>query len=188
MIIVGLGNPGKEYANTPHNVGFMAVNEIAKNNNIEFKLSKKHNAMIGEGIISGEKSYLIKPLTYMNLSGNAVRSFVEYYNIDLENVLIIYDDMDLPLGTIRIRKSGSSGGHRGMKSIIENLGTTNLKRIRIGIGHPETKNEVIDYVLHQLTKKEEESLLTSIQKVPQMIEMSINHNFEYMMNNYNGSK
>ena len=120
MIIVGLGNPGKEYANTPHNVGFMAVDEIAKNNNIEFKLSKKHNAMIGEGIISGEKSYLIKPLTYMNLSGNAVRSFVEYYNIDVESILIIYDDMDLPLGHLRIRKSGTSGGHKGMKSIIEN--------------------------------------------------------------------
>ena len=188
MIIVGLGNPGKEYANTPHNVGFMAVDEIAKNNNIEFKLSKKHNAMIGEGIISGEQSYLIKPLTYMNLSGNAVRSFVEYYNIDVESILIIYDDMDLPLGNLRIRKSGSSGGHKGMKSIIENLGTSNLKRIRVGVGHPETKNEVVDYVLHQLSKREQETLLHSIQLIPEMIEMCVAHNFEYMMNNYNGSK
>ena len=159
MIIVGLGNPGKEYANTPHNVGFMAVDEIAKNNNIEFKLSKKHNAMIGEGIISGDKSYLI-----------------------------IYDDMDLPLGNLRIRKSGSSGGHKGMKSIIENLGTSNLKRIRVGVGHPETKNEVVDYVLHQLSKREQETLLHSIQLIPEMIEMCVAHNFEYMMNNYNGSK
>ena len=159
MIIVGLGNPGKEYANTPHNVGFMAVDEIAKNNNIEFKLSKKHNAMIGEGIISGDKSYLI-----------------------------IYDDMDLPLGNLRIRKSGSSGGHKGMKSIIENLGTSNLKRIRVGVGHPETKNEVVDYDLHQLSKREQETLLHSIQLIPEMIEMCVAHNFEYMMNNYNGSK
>lgn len=188
MVIVGLGNPGKEYEKTPHNVGFMCANKIAQASNMEFKLSKKHQASIAEGIINGEKTYIIKPLTYMNLSGNAVSSFVNYYNIDINDIIIIYDDMDLPLGNIRIRKTGSSGGHRGMKSIIECLKTQEIKRIRVGISHPGEKDEVIDYVLHTLTKQESSVLEKTIDKMPELIDTLTTAGFDKMMNTYNGSK
>lgn len=186
MVIIGLGNPGKEYERTPHNVGFMMVDEIARVNNITFKLEKKHEALIGVGTISGEKCYLIKPLTYMNLSGNAVRSFVEYYNIPNEDILVIFDDMDLPLGKLRIRKSGSSGGHKGMKSIIENLKTTEINRIRVGIDKPKEGMQVVDYVLHNLTKLEMSILEETIKKAPEMIDITIKQGINYMMNIYNG--
>lgn len=185
MIIVGLGNPGKEYAKTPHNVGFMAVDMIAEYYNIKFMLSQTHQAMIGEGIIEGEKCYLLKPLTYMNLSGNAVRSFMEYYKYSIDDLLVIFDDLDLPLGKIRIRETGSSGGHKGMKSIIENLGTDKIKRIRIGIGKP-TDTTVVDYVLHTLTKEEYNELNNTIEKTPLMIKTTIKEGIKTMMNEYNG--
>lgn len=170
MLIVGLGNPDKKYSNTPHNLGFMALDVIAKNKGIEFKFSEQHNAMISEFYSDEDKIYLLKPWTGMNSSGNPVKSFVESYKISFDNILVIYDDMDLELAKLRFRNSGSSGGHRGMKSIIENLGTSNLKRIKIGIGHPENKENVIDYVLHQLTVKEMESLLPSVEKIPEMVD------------------
>lgn len=186
MVIVGLGNPGKEYEKTPHNVGFMMVDEIAKANNINFLLEKKHEALIGTGYIKGEKCYLIKPLTYMNLSGKSVRSFIEYYKIPVEDILVIYDDMDLPLGKLRIRKNGSSGGHKGMKSIIENLGTQEFARIRVGIDKPNENMEVVDYVLHQLSKKELEILNETIMKAPSMIDVTIKDGLNTMMNLFNG--
>ncbi len=186
MVVIGLGNPGKEYEKTPHNVGFMMLDYIAEVNNITFKLEKKHEAMIGVGTISGEKCYLIKPLTYMNLSGNAVRSFVEYYNIDKDEILVIFDDMDLPLGKVRVRKSGSSGGHKGMKSIIENLKTTDINRIRVGIDKPKEGMQVIDYVLHKLSKAEFEILNETIKKGPDMIDSVIKTGINNMMNIYNG--
>lgn len=186
MIIVGLGNPGKEYAKTPHNVGFMAVDKLTEKYNIKLNLSSKHQAMIGEGIIDGEKCYIIKPLTYMNLSGNAVRSFMEYYKNSVDDLIVIYDDMDLPLGKIRIREAGSSGGHKGMKSIIENLGTDKIKRIRIGIGKPAEGTQVVDYVLHKLSKEEQMELDSAIDLTPQMISMTIKEGIKTMMNNYNG--
>jgi len=188
MVIVGLGNPGKEYEKTPHNVGFMCANEIAKSNNMHFVVSKKHHASIAEGIINGEKIYIIKPLTYMNLSGNAVKSFVDYYKIDINDLIVIYDDMDLPLASLRIRKTGSSGGHKGMKSIIESLKTTEIKRLRVGISHPDDKGEVIDYVLHTLSKKEMEALSSTINKMPEIVDCIVNMGFDKMMNIYNGSK
>ena len=186
MVIIGLGNPGKEYEKTPHNVGFMMVDEIAKCNNLTFKLEKKHEAMIATGIIAGKKCHLIKPITYMNLSGNAVRSFVEYYNIDINDIIVIYDDLDLPLGKIRIRKNGSSGGHRGMKSIIENIKTSEFTRIRIGIDKPKEGMQVVDYVLHKLSKVETEILEETIKKAPLMIDEAIKSGVNSMMNIYNG--
>lgn len=188
MIIVGLGNPGKEYEKTPHNVGFMCVDEIAKKHQIEFKLSKKHQALIGEGMIENQKCVLIKPVTYMNLSGYAVESYIHYYNFNIEDIVVIYDDMDLPLGNIRIRKSGSAGGHRGMKSVIEYLKTNEIKRIRIGISHPDNRSEVIDFVLHHLNKTEEDALNKSIHKIPEIVEDALNSGFDKMMNKFNGSK
>lgn len=186
MIIVGLGNPGKEYELTPHNVGFMMVDEIAKTFNITFKLSSRHQALIGEGVVENEKIYILKPLTYMNLSGNAVRSFIEYYKYDVNDLIVFHDDLDLPLGKVRIREIGSSGGQRGMKSIIENLGTSNIKRVRIGIDKPSTTDETINYVLHTLTKQEQSILNETIQKAPLMIKSYINGGIKKMMNEFNG--
>ena len=186
MVIVGLGNPGKEYEKTPHNVGFMMIDEIARVNKLEFRLEKKHEAMIATGMICGKKCHLIKPLTYMNLSGNAVRSFVEYYNIPLDEVLVIFDDMDLPLGKLRIRKSGSAGGHKGMKSIIENLKTNDICRIRVGIDKPKEGMDVINFVLHKLSKEEMNTLVETISKAPEMIDVTIKNGINYMMNIYNG--
>lgn len=188
MLIVGLGNPGKEYEKTPHNVGFMAVDEIAKTYNLTFNLSQKHKAMIAEGKINGEKIILMKPLTFMNLSGNAVRSYVEYYKIDINDIIIIYDDMDLPIGTLRIRKTGSSGGHNGIKSIISNLQTESFKRIRIGIGRPTNNLGTIDFVLHTLNKEESNIITETIDKMPKIIETTVDKGFDYMMNIYNGAK
>ena len=122
----------------------------------------------------------------MNLSGKSVRSFIEYYKIPVEDILVIYDDMDLPLGKLRIRKNGSSGGHRGMKSIIENLGTQEFARIRVGIDKPNENMEVVDYVLRQLSKKELEILNETIMKAPSMIDVTIKDGLNTMMNLFNG--
>lgn len=186
MVIVGLGNPGKQYEKTPHNVGFMVLDAIAKENQIVFRLEQKHQAMIGEGMIQGKKCYLIKPLTYMNLSGISVKSFMDYYHLDIHELMICFDDMDLPLGKIRIRKSGSSGGHKGMKSIIEQLHTTDIYRIRIGIDKPEEGCSVVDYVLHKLSKKELTLLQETIDLAPRMIEDCVQNGIDHMMNIYNG--
>lgn len=187
MVIVGLGNPGKKYEKTRHNIGFMFVDEIAKVNKIEYKLDKRHQAMIGSTNINGQTCYLIKPITFMNLSGNAVRSFVEYYNIPISDLIIVFDDMDLPLGKLRIRKTGSSGGHKGMKSIIENLGTSDILRIRIGIDKP-INEEVVDYVLHKISKKEQIILDETLQLAPQILDDTVISGVDYMMNKYNGVK
>lgn len=188
MLIIGLGNPGKEYEKTPHNVGFMAVDKIAQVYNLKFNLAQKHQAMISEGQINGQKVTIMKPITYMNLSGNAVRSYVEYYKINVNDIIVIYDDMDLPLGQLRIRKAGSSGGHNGMKSIIANLQTEEFKRIRIGIGRPTNNRGVIDYVLHHLSKEEEKVLSEKIDLIPEMTKALFDRGFDYMMNIYNGVK
>ena len=187
MVIVGLGNPGKEYEKTPHNVGFMMIDEIARVNKLEFRLEKKHEAMIATGMICGKKCYLIKPLTYMNLSGNAVRSFVEYYNIPLDEVLVIFDDMDLPLGKLRIRKSGSAGGHKGMKSIIENLNSKDICRIRVGIDrHPRIP--VVDYVLGRFSKDEQPHIEEGINNAVKAVIMYLDKGFNAAMNEFNQKK
>ena len=152
MIIVGLGNIGKEYECTHHNIGFMVLDEVAKANNLEFKLEKKHQAFVAEYIYKGEKHLLVKPTTYMNNSGISVRSIIDYYKKTNEDVLIIYDDLDLPLGQIRIRKNGSAGGHNGIKSIIAHLNTQEFSRVRIGI-KKEKEMDTINYVLSKFSKK-----------------------------------
>ena len=133
MVIVGLGNPGKEYHETHHNVGFMFVDKIASSYNATFKLEKKHSCDVAQILINGEKHYLLKPLTYMNLSGKAVKSFCDYYKINPNEILVISDDLDLAVSAFRIRKSGGAGGHKGILSIINELGTNEFARLRIGI-------------------------------------------------------
>ena len=139
-LIVGLGNPEEEYSKTRHNMGFNAINKIAEKYNIEVK-QRKFQALYGSGIIENEKVILLKPQTYMNLSGNSVKEAIDFYKIDINHLIVIYDDMDIEPGKIKIRKKGSAGGHNGMKSIIQQLGTENFSRIRIGIGRPIHKGD-----------------------------------------------
>lgn len=187
MIIVGLGNPGKKYENTRHNAGFMFVDYVCMANKSTFKLKKEFEAEISEIYINGEKHILVKPITYMNNSGNAVYKVLNYFkkgnNIDINDLIVIYDDMDLPVGGLRIRKNGSSGGHNGMKSIISCIGSSEFKRIRIGIGHPQDNQ--IDYVLGKFSKTEGNIIQDILEKSPNLIDDLINRGIEYIMNNYN---
>lgn len=185
MLVVGLGNPGKEYEATRHNIGYMVVDEIAKANNVKFKLSKKHQAMVAEIVIKSQKHYLIKPITYMNLSGISVKSFTQYYKIGIEEILIIVDDLDLETGKIRIRPSGSSGGHNGLKSIFQNMATENIARIRIGI-NKSIKTDTKDYVLSSFSNSEKAKILSTIQCAPNIFDDFISYGINYIMNKYNG--
>ena len=163
-IIAGLGNIGKEFDKTRHNIGFMVADELARRWNLEGAWRTDRNAMYVE-YRAPEKVFLLKPVTYMNLSGNAVGPWAHFYNIAPEDVAVVHDDMDLPLGTIRIRKNGSSGGHNGIKSIISNLGTDAFPRFRLGIGHPVHEQEaVISHVLHPFAGDDKQLVDEAVKK------------------------
>lgn len=183
-LIVGLGNPGSKYEKTRHNVGFMFTQELIDKYNLKFSLDKKLKSNITSLNIKNEKIFIIQPQTYMNLSGEAVLAVCKYYNISYEDILVIYDDMDLNVGKLRIRPSGSSGGHRGMQNIIDMLQTKEIKRIRIGINGCE-KDKVIDYVLGNFSKEDaiEIALITS--KAQMIVESFLSETFENFMNRYN---
>ena len=156
-VIAGLGNPGKEYENTRHNMGYKAIDVLSLSENIEVRKSKFHS-VIGQGRIAGKKAVLVKPETYMNRSGIAVRESAMYFNVPPENLIVIYDDIDLPAGSIRIRKSGGAGTHNGMKSVVEQLGTKDFIRIRIGIGAAASGEDLIDRVIGKVPEAEQELL------------------------------
>ncbi|NLM50942.1 MAG: aminoacyl-tRNA hydrolase [Clostridiaceae bacterium] len=182
-LVAGLGNPGKDYANTRHNVGFMAVDLFSIKNGI--KVNKiKHKALIGEGMIEGKKVILAKPQTFMNLSGESIREIVEYYKIPIENLIVIYDDIDLPTGRIRIRKKGSAGTHNGMRNIIYHLQDENFPRIRIGVGKPS--GDLVDYVLGEFSKEEGAIIQSALKNVVDAVEVIISQGIESAMNKYNG--
>ena len=151
-LVVGLGNKGREYENTRHNMGFMLIDRYLQYKKITDKFKEKFNAIYIETTINNEKVIFIKPMTYMNNSGIAVRAFVDFYKLSSEDILVISDDLDLDLGKFRLRRNGSSGGHNGLKSIISHLGTDDFKRLRIGISND--KDDVINYVLSKFSKKE----------------------------------
>ncbi len=185
MIIVGLGNIGKEYEKTHHNIGFMMIDKIAKVNHITFKLEKKFQALVGEYIYKGQKHLLIKPTTYMNNSGLAVKAIMDYYKADPCELFVLYDDLDLPTGTIRIRKSGSSGGHNGIKSIIQALQTETFARLRVGIAKKQ-EMDTISYVLAKFTKEEMVLIDKVLEKIPRLIDDLLEYGIDYIMNHYNG--
>ena len=187
MLIVGLGNPGKEYENTRHNVGFMYVDYLADKYNLTFKLEKKHQAMVAEFKIDNKKHYLLKPLTYMNLSGIAVRSFCDYYKIPTSEIFIVVDDLDLETGRIRIRKAGSSGGHNGLKSIFAHMNTENIYRMRVGINNNK-KTDTKDYVLGRFGVVDTEAINKTISLAPNITEDLISKGIDFIMNKYNGVK
>lgn len=184
-LIVGLGNPGKQYENTRHNIGFMFVDSLASALNTSFKLNKSLKSEIAEGIINNEKVIIIKPQTYMNLSGEAVRSVQNYYKINIEDILVIYDDLALPTGKIRIRKNGSSGGHNGMNNIIELIKTQDIKRIRIGIDKPNINQ--VDYVLGKFSVEEKIIIDNVTAKALDIIKSFITDSFDDFMNKFNRS-
>lgn len=181
---VGLGNPGSQYEKTRHNIGFMALDEFARRHNIAIRQSKC-KALVGEGIVQGEKIALIKPMTYMNLSGEAVRAFMDYYKVDLADLIVVYDDLDTPIGKNRLRYQGSAGGHNGIKSIIQHIGTQTFNRIRMGISRPEPGYAIVDYVLSNFAKQEKPLLEHSIEEACDALEYSLDHTFEQTMARFN---
>jgi len=183
--IVGLGNPGPAYQSTRHNVGFMVIDELARRWNISVTQSK-FKALVGEGHVKGEKVHLLKPMTYMNLSGESLRAFLDFYKADIADLIVVYDDLDTPLGKIRLRYQGSSGGHNGIRSIIQHLGTQQFNRIRMGISRPAPGREIVDYVLSPFDKAEAEQLKTMIAAACDAVEYALEHPFEKAMAKFNG--
>ncbi|NLD26349.1 MAG: aminoacyl-tRNA hydrolase [Acholeplasmataceae bacterium] len=183
-LIVGLGNPGRKYQDTRHNVGFMFVDELAKNLKLKFTQNKALKSAVASFVWGEEKIIVIKPQTYMNLSGEAVRLVADYYRINHDDILVIYDDLDLPEGKIRIRRSGSSGGHKGMASIINLLGREDIKRIRIGIGDHEDL-DTADYVLSRPSAEGRALIKTAITQAYEMFLFYLEHSFDEFMGQYN---
>jgi len=182
-IIVGLGNPGKRYENTRHNAGFITIDKIAEKYGILVN-KIKHKALVGEGIISGQKVLLVKPQTYMNLSGESVREIISYYKIEMENLVVIYDDIDIPLGQLRIRKQGSAGTHNGMKSIIYQIQSDAFPRIRIGIGN-ERKGGLIGHVIGGFKKEEKKEIEDAVERAANATVAILEQGIEKTMSEYN---
>lgn len=179
-LVVGLGNPGKEYDKTRHNIGFMVLDDYLGN----VKWSTKFNALYYESVINQEKVLFVKPLTYMNNSGNAVGEFVRYFNLDMKDILVIQDDLDLNVGDYKLKFHSSSGGHNGIKSIINSLGNQDFLRLKVGIGSVK-KDQVIDYVLGKFSKVELETLNSEFITFGKIIESFINVGIDKTMNVYN---
>lgn len=183
-LIVGLGNPETDYARTRHNMGFNAINKLAEKFGIEISKTK-FKALYGIGNINNEKVVLVKPQTYMNLSGEAVQEFVNFYKVDVENVIVIYDDIDTEPGKIRIRKTGGPGTHNGMKSVVSCLNSEKFPRVRIGIGMPEYKGDLINYVLGYIPEEELKVLQQGVETAEQAIEEIIKNGIDIAMNKFN---
>ena len=182
-LIVGLGNPDKEYENTRHNIGFMAIDSILKKYNVS-NFKEKHNGIYYELSFDNEKVILLKPQKYMNLSGEVIKKYVDFYKIDVKDILVISDDLDLPLGTYRLREKGSSGGHNGLKNIELHLHTNEYKRIKIGISN--NKNiDTKDYVLGRLSNVEKEEIRKVLDIIPSIFEDYMKIDFVKLMNKYN---
>ena len=182
-LIVGLGNPGKEYENTRHNTGFMAIDEYAKINNIDFN-KNKFDGLYTDIIVNNEKVILLKPQKYMNLSGEVIYKYMDYFKIDKEDILVIYDDMDLDVGTFKIRFKGGSAGHNGLKNIESNISSNEYKRIKIGIS--KNKNiDTVNYVLGKFSKEEKEKLNEVLKNIPNIINDYLKLDFDKLMNKYN---
>ncbi|HJV16995.1 MAG TPA: aminoacyl-tRNA hydrolase [Bacillales bacterium] len=183
-MIVGLGNPGKQYEQTRHNIGFEVIDALSEQLGIPLNQSKL-KGLYGMGFYKGEKVLLLKPLTYMNLSGESIRAVMDYYQVDLENLLVIYDDLDLPVGKIRLRQKGSAGGHNGIKSTIAHLGTQQFNRIRIGIDRPTTSMPIPDYVLGRFHKDKQPEVQEAVEKSTKACVAWINTPFLQVMNEFN---
>lgn len=180
------GNPGKEYENTRHNAGFMVVDEMARMVNCDMS-KRRFDAYVGEYMHNGEKIMLVKPQTYMNLSGESVRQIVDFYKVDLEHVIVIYDDIDIELGKIRIRPSGSSGTHNGMRNITELLGTDKFPRVRMGTSKPPEYMALRDFVTANMSDEERKTFDIAVKNAVKALEEILNNGVRSAMNLYNGN-
>ncbi|MDD4035818.1 MAG: aminoacyl-tRNA hydrolase [Bacilli bacterium] len=182
-LIVGLGNPGKEYEKTRHNIGYMVVNEVAKRMHLEFK-KKKFNGMYLETVINGDKIIILKPEKYMNLSGEVILKYVNFFKIDSNDILIISDDLDMELGRIKLKQFGGTGGHKGLINVEQNLKTDDYKRLKIGISNNK-EIPTSDYVLGKFNDEEENIITDSVNKAANIVIEFINNDFLSLMNKYN---
>ncbi len=188
FIIAGLGNPTDRYTNTRHNVGFRVIDELAEKNNIPLN-NKKFKAVCGSGVIGGNKVLLLKPQTYMNNSGESIREALDFYKADPESeLLIIYDDISLDVGQLRIRAKGSAGGHNGIKSIIAHAGTQVFPRIKVGVGEKPAGFDLVDYVLSAFPEAEKKAIQEGIEDAAKATELLLNEGIEAAMNQYNKKK
>jgi PTH1 family peptidyl-tRNA hydrolase len=185
-LIVGLGNPTKEYENTRHNVGFMVMDALAKEYNVSITTAKFKGEYV-KFKYKGEDIIFLKPMTYMNLSGESVGAIMKFFKIDVDDLLVIYDDLDMPTGKLRLRESGSAGGHNGIKSIISHVGTQNFKRIRVGIDR-SPRIPVIDYVLGKFTNEQKPLIDEGINNAIKAIDIYLNKGFNFAMNEMNSRK
>lgn len=184
-IIVGLGNPTEQYAGTRHNVGFDVIDTLADKYNISVE-GRKNRALIGKGMIEGQKVILVKPQTFMNLSGESIRGLVDYYKIDPETeLLVVYDDISLDVGQLRIRKKGSAGGHNGIKNIIAHLGTDVFPRIKVGVGEKPKGYDLADYVLGHFSKEDRTIMEEGYGKAVEAIKLFLDGEIDAAMNEYN---
>ena len=183
-LIVGLGNPEEDYSGTRHNMGFDTLNKIAKEYNLEVN-KKGFNGLYGKGKIEGEQVILLKPQTYMNLSGDSVKPCLDYYKIDTDNLIIIYDDIDIEKGIVKLRKIGGAGTHNGMKSVIESIKTKKFSHVRVGIGMPENKGDLINYVIGYVPEEEKELLDKSCEVAKDAVIEILKNGIDIAMNRFN---
>ena len=183
-LVIGLGNPGLKYRKTRHNMGFMVIDYISEKLGLRVRKSRG-SSIVGETVFEGHRLVLAKPQTYMNRSGEAVRELIGYYGFDIDSLVVVYDDMDIDLGSIRIRKKGSSGSHNGMKSIIYHLKDENFVRIRVGIGQDRSR-DAVDYVLGKFTREQREQAFDGIGKSAESILEIVQNGIDTAMNKYNG--
>ena len=186
-LIVGLGNPGMEYAATRHNIGFDMITYLCDKYGISLR-SREHKALVGKGIIEGEKVMVAQPQTYMNLSGESVRALMDYYKLDLDKLLIIYDDINLEVGQIRVRPKGSAGGHNGIKNIIAHLGTQEFSRIKIGVGKTPTGGDLVNHVLGRFSKEEDGMFRDVFSLAEEAVLAIMKEGVESAMNRVNGKR
>ncbi len=188
-VLVGLGNPGEEYASTPHNLGFMAIDALAHELQAEWKTEKKFKAHVAKALRKGETLWLLKPQTYMNLSGETVGPFLKYYGASAADLIVFSDDCDLPPGRLRVRPSGSAGGHNGLKSIIAHVGTEAFARIRLGAGRaPGERRGLIDFVLHRYTEEELTTAVASAKLAAEAALFWVDHGTSATQNRYNAAQ
>lgn len=186
-MIVGLGNPGSKYEKTKHNIGFMAIDNIVKNLDVTFTDDKNFKAQIGSTFINHEKVYFVKPTTFMNNIGIAVKALLTYYNIDITDLIVIYDDLDMEVSKLRLRSKGSAGGHNGIKSIIAHIGTQEFNRIKVGIGRPLKGMTVINHVMGQFNTEDNIAISLTLDRVVNAVKFYLQENdFEKTMQKFNG--
>ncbi len=187
LIIAGLGNPGREYENTRHNAGFMVLDALADKLGADIS-ERKHKALCGKAVIGGQKVILLKPQTYMNSSGESIRAAVDYYKVAPEDILVIYDDISLAPGQLRIRAKGSAGGHNGIKSIIAHLGTQEFPRVKVGIGEKPPRMDLADYVLGHFSEGEKRIMADAVKEAADAVCEIVNVGIEQAMNDHNRKK